>query len=122
MSPQEKLASLVLRALRAGRMFLDPQLQLGKVKVSKIFKMYQKIGISKEFIQTEVDRYMYKSPGQAVSYYYGYMKLLYLKQRLQAKYQGNLNLKAFHDKILSIGLVPLELVEDQFMEDESLKR
>lgn len=116
-SDEEKMSGLMMRLLRIGRYFLDPQVQLGLIDESGVYKiLVDKVGISKEFAKTEYDRYSFQMPGQAPSYFYGLIKIKALKQYLQGKF-GKLNEKCFHDTLLSFGVLPHELIktfEDDF--------
>ncbi|HEY4088394.1 MAG TPA: DUF885 domain-containing protein, partial [Bryobacteraceae bacterium] len=70
MPDEGKLVSLQLRMLRAARAFLDPELQEGKVTPADAMRVLQDdVVLSKAFATEEVDRYTFRSPGQAVSYY-----------------------------------------------------
>jgi hypothetical protein len=70
-----QLISLDYRLLRAARMFLDPELQAGKIKPEEAFRVLeQDVVQSHTFAQEEVERYTYRAPGQANSYYYGYSR------------------------------------------------
>ena len=69
----------VLRATpeRIYRAFLDPELQEGKVTPADAMRVLQDdVVLSKAFATEEVDRYTFRSPGQAVSYYDGYTRLV----------------------------------------------
>jgi uncharacterized protein (DUF885 family) len=54
----------------------------------------------------EVQRYTFRMPGQATSYYYGYIRLLELRAEVEKKLGSKFDAKAFHDFILSQGLLP----------------
>jgi len=58
----------------------------------------------------ETDRYTFRSPGQATSYFYGYVKLVALRKEVEAKPQ------AFHDFILDQGLLPPALLRRAVLE------
>src|SRR5579864_6286137 len=71
-----KLISLQLRLLRAARAFLDPELQQGKITPAQAMQVLQKdVVLSEAFATEEVERYTFRSPGQAVSYFDGYSRL-----------------------------------------------
>jgi uncharacterized protein (DUF885 family) len=54
----------------------------------------------------EVDRYTFRSPGQATSYFYGYTRLLGIRQELGDMLGDKFRAREFHDFILSQGLLP----------------
>jgi uncharacterized protein (DUF885 family) len=72
---------------------------------------------SSAFAEEEVERYTYRSPGQANSYYYGYTKLIALRKDTEAAMGGKFNQKKFHDFILAQGLLPPDLMRKAVMED-----
>jgi uncharacterized protein (DUF885 family) len=66
--------------------------------------------------QQEVDRYTYRAPGQATSYYYGYMRLQETRERAEIVLREKFNRKDFNDFVLSQGLLPPALLEKAVME------
>src|SRR5258706_4010961 len=74
-----QLVSLDYRLLRAARAFLDPELQSGKLRPEEAKRVLENDVVqSPAFAEEEVERYTYRAPGQANSYYYGYTKLVEL--------------------------------------------
>jgi Bacterial protein of unknown function (DUF885) len=113
-----QLISLDYRLLRAARMFLDPELQAGKIKPEDAFRVLeQDVVQSHAFAQEEVERYTYRAPGQANSYYYGYSKMIALRKEVEAALGPQFNQKKFHDFILAQGLLPPDLTRKAVMED-----
>jgi uncharacterized protein (DUF885 family) len=113
-----QLVSLDYRLLRAARAFLDPELQSGKVTPEKAKEVLEKDVVqSPAFAEEEVERYTYRAPGQANSYYYGYTKLIALRQDVEKAMGKNFNQKAFHDFILRQGLLPPDLMREAVMKD-----
>lgn len=118
MPDEGKLISLQLRLLRAARAFLDPELQEGKIKPEDAMKVLQDdVVLSKAFATEEVDRYTFRSPGQAVSYYDGFSRLLSIRQDAEKSLGEKFDVKKFHDFILSEGLLPPDLLRKAVMED-----
>ena len=106
-----QLISLQLRLQRAARAFLDPELQSGKLQTADAYRILeQDVVLSHAFAQEEVERFTYRSPGQANSYFYGYTKLLALRQELETALGAKFDQKAFHDTILAQGLLPPDLM------------
>ena len=62
-------------------------------------------------IQTEVDRYI-SWPGQALSYRLGQQKILELRARAQARLGARYDIRQFHAKVLSMGPVPLDVLDE----------
>src|SRR5207248_6384264 len=76
-----KLISLQLRLQRAARAFVDPELQMGKWTPESARAFLQKeVGLSAAFATEEVDRFTFRMPGQATAYFYGYTKLVALRE------------------------------------------
>jgi Bacterial protein of unknown function (DUF885) len=118
MPPEGQLVSLDYRLMRAARAFLDPELQAGKIQPADAFRVLeQDVVQSHAFAEEEVERYTYRSPGQANSYFYGYTKLIALRKDVEAKLGNKFNQKKFHDFILAQGLLPPDLMRNAVMED-----
>lgn len=115
--PQEgQLITLQLQLLRAARAFLDPELQSGKIQPADAYRVLeQDVVISHAFAEEEVERFTYRMPGQAGSYFYGYTKLLAMRADAEKALNGKMNLKAFHDFILAQGLLPPDLIHQAVM-------
>jgi uncharacterized protein (DUF885 family) len=63
-----QLISLQLLLLRAARAYLDPELQSGKVQPEDAYRVLEKeVCLSHAFAEEEVERFTYRSPGQANS-------------------------------------------------------
>jgi uncharacterized protein (DUF885 family) len=113
MPPEGQLVSLDYRLLRAARAFLDPELQLGKIQPAEAYRVLeQDVVQSHAFAQEEVERYTYRLPGQANSYFYGFTKLIDLRKETEAALGPKFNQKRFHDFILAEGLLPPDLMRE----------
>lgn len=113
-----QLVSLDYRLLRAARAFLDPELQSGKIQPADAYKVLeQDVVQSHAFAEEEVERYTYRAPGQANSYFYGFTKLIDLRKETEAKLGSKFNQKRFHDFILAQGLLPPDLMRQAVMEN-----
>jgi hypothetical protein len=113
-----QLLTLQLRLLRAARAFLDPELQSGKTTPEQAFQVLEHdVMLSHAFAKEEVERFTYRSPGQATSYFYGYTRLLGLRKDTEAALGARFDQKKFHDFILSQGLLPPDLMRKAVMED-----
>jgi len=116
MPPEGKLISLQLRLQRAVRAFIDPELQAGKWTVESARAYLEKeVGLSAPFAKSEVERYTFRAPGQATSYFYGYSRLIELRKELEAKLQSRFDAQRFHDFILAQGLLPPDLMREAAM-------
>jgi len=113
-----QLVSLDERLLRAARAFLDPELQSGKIQPADAYRILeQDVVQSHASAQQEVERYTYRMPGQANSYFYGYTKLIALRKDTESALGLKFNQKKFHDFILAQGLLPPDLMRKAVMED-----
>jgi uncharacterized protein (DUF885 family) len=113
-----KLISLQLRLQRAARAFLDPELQDGTITPEAALRVMQEdVVLSKAFATEELDRFTFRSPGQAVSYYDGFMRLLEIRQAAEKAMGTRFSVQAFHDFILSQGLLPPNLMRKAVMEE-----
>jgi len=63
-----------------------------------------------------VERFTFRAPGQANSYFYGYTKLLALRQEAEAALGAKFDQKKFHDFILAQGLLPPDLMRKAVVE------
>jgi hypothetical protein len=116
MPAEGQLVSLDLRLQRAARAFLDPELQAGKIQPEDAYQvMEHDVVLSHAFAQEEVERFTYRMPGQANSYFYGYTKLIALRKDTEAALGQKFNQKKFHDFILAQGLLPPDLMRDAVM-------
>jgi uncharacterized protein (DUF885 family) len=117
MPPEGQLVSLDYRLLRAARAFLDPELQSGKIQPADAYRVLeQDVVQSHAFAQEEVERYTYRMPGQANSYFYGFTKLEDLRKETEAALGPKFNQKHFHDFILAQGLLPPDLMREAVVE------
>jgi uncharacterized protein (DUF885 family) len=113
-----KLISLQFRLQRAARAFLDPELQEGKITPDDAMRIMQDdVVLSKAFATEELERLTFRSPGQAVSYYDGFTRLLEIRQAAEKAMGAKFDVQKFHDFILSQGLLPPNLLRKAVMED-----
>jgi len=111
MPAEGQLISLQLRLQRAARAFVDPELQQGKWTFDSARDYLEKeVGLSPAFATSEVERYTFRAPGQATSYFYGFTRLRDLRREAEAKLGARFNALQFHDAILGEGLLPPDLL------------
>lgn len=107
MPPEGQLICLQLRLQRAARAFIDPELQMGKLTPDDAMRILtHDVGLSTPFANSEVERYTFRMPGQANSYFYGYTRLLELRKETEKAMGKNFDQQKFHDFILAQGLLP----------------
>ncbi len=116
-----QLVSLQLRLQRAARAFLDPELQAGKVTPEEAFHVLEHdVCLSHAFAEEEVERFTYRAPGQANSYFYGYTRLLSLREETEKALSAKgvkFDQKKFHDFILAQGLLPPDMMRKAVLEE-----
>ncbi|MEL7451428.1 MAG: DUF885 domain-containing protein, partial [Pseudomonadota bacterium] len=113
-----QIISLQYRLARAARMYLDPMLNLGLIAPEDAKRILtDDVVLGEGWAQNEIERYTYRIPGQATAYYFGYMKLQALRTQTELALAENFDQQAFHDFILSQGLLPPELLKKAIMEE-----
>jgi uncharacterized protein (DUF885 family) len=73
--------------------------------------------LSHAFATEEVERFTFRTPGQANSYFYGYTRLLSLRKETEDKLKSKFDQKKFHDFLLAQGLLPPDLMRAAVLED-----
>lgn len=115
-----QLVAMDNRLLRAARAFLDPMVNLGMITPAQVKTfLEQEVVLSPAFAKEESDRFSFRMPGQATSYYYGYHNIMEIRGDAQVKLGKKFNRQKFNDFLLSQGLLPPNLlrkaVEEQFI-------
>lgn len=112
-----KLVSLDFQLLRAARAFLDPELEEGKVTPEQAMQLLENdVVCSKAFATEEVERFTFRMPGQAVSYFDGFTRLLELRRAVEKALGPRFDAMKFHDFVLAQGLLPPNLMRKAVME------
>ena len=111
--PGGQMIALQLRQLRAARAMLDPMLNLGLITRERAHDiLVDDVGLSEAFAREEIDRFTFRSPGQATAYFYGYTRLLELRMRVELALGRKFDLKALNDFMLAQGLLPPDQLGD----------
>lgn len=106
-----QLVALQFRLLRAARAFLDPQLNLGLTTREEARRILEdEVVLSPAMARQELDRYQFRAPGQAGSYFYGYTRILELRAETELALGERFDRKAFNDFLLAQGLLPPDLM------------
>jgi hypothetical protein len=112
-----QLCSLQMRLHRAARAFLDPELQSGAITPEQAQAFLEReIVYSPTFARTEIERYTFRSPGQATSYFVGYTALVALREETERLLGARFEAHAFHDFILDQGLLPPAALREAVLE------
>ncbi|HEX4479410.1 MAG TPA: DUF885 domain-containing protein [Rudaea sp.] len=102
-----QMIALQLRMLRAARAMLDPMLNLGLITRDRAHDiLVDDVGLSEAFAREELDRFTFRSPGQATAYFYGYTRLLETREQVEVAQGKSFDLMALNDFILAQGLLP----------------
>ena len=107
-----QLIALRDRLLRAARAFLDPMVNLGMIQPddAKAF-LEREVVLSPAFAKEEADRFAFRMPGQATSYYFGYHNFMTMRGAAEVALGPKFNRQKFNDFILSEGLLPPSLMQ-----------
>jgi Bacterial protein of unknown function (DUF885) len=121
-----QLVALQHRLLRAARAFLDPDLQAGRVTPEEAGRLLrEEVVLSEPMARQEVERYTFRAPGQATSYYYGYLRWMQMKAETEMALGPKFDRRRYHDFILGQGLLPPALigkaVREQFVPAEKAR-
>ena len=106
------------RLVRSGRAFLDPGLNLGTITPEDArYILSQEIVLSEALVRSELERYQFRAPGQATSYFNGYLRLMELRAETELILGEKFNQLAFHDFVLGQGLLPPKLIKKAVLEE-----
>lgn len=107
----QKFGFLSYQMWRAVRLVVDTGIHhMGWTRRQAVDYMLQNTALSKPEIDNEVDRYI-SWPGQALSYELGYLTIRRLRDEAAKALGAKFDLAHFHDTILSLGSVPLPVLE-----------
>lgn len=116
--PEGQVGVLQMRMMREARAFLDPMLNLGLIKPEEALRfLMEEVVLSEPMAKQEVDRYTFRAPGQATAYFYGYSKLNALRTQTEIALPKRFDKLAYHDFIISQGLLPFDLIEKAVMQE-----
>jgi hypothetical protein len=111
--PAGQMIALQMRQQRAARAMLDPMLNLGLITRERAHDvMVNEVGLSEALTREELDRFTFRSPGQATAYFYGYTRLLELRAHTELALGKDFNLKALNDFMLGQGLLPPDQLQE----------
>lgn len=119
-TPYETFGMLSYQMWRAARLVVDTGIHAeGWSRERAQAFLRDNTALSNHEITTEVDRYI-AWPGQALSYYMGELAFLDARAKAQRALGEKFDYRAFHDAMLSLGSVPLPLIDarvDRFIAD-----
>ena len=108
-----QLIALQHRLMRAARAFLDPSLHLGTISRDEAFRVLEEeVVLSHGMALQEIERYTFRGPGQAPSYYVGYSRLVELRTDAERMLGKKFDRQSYHDFILAQGLLSPSLLRE----------
>jgi uncharacterized protein (DUF885 family) len=114
-SDLDRLGMLSSQALRAARLVVDTGLHSqGWSRQQAIDYMLAHTAESREYLEAEVDRYIIY-PGQATSYMLGMLEIQKAREAARQSLGARFDIKAFHDRVLEDGAVPLSFLSDKIV-------
>lgn len=112
-TPYQDFGRLTYEMWRAARLVIDTGVHhLGWSRDQALAFLRDNTALSEHEVTTEVDRYI-SWPAQALSYKLGELKIWELRREAEAELGVDFNLPAFHHAVLSLGSVPLPVLEEQ---------
>lgn len=110
-TPYERFGYLTYQMWRAARLVIDTGVHSqGWSREQALAYLRDNAALSEHEITTEVDRYI-AWPGQALSYYLGELEILTLRRKAEVALGERFDIRHFHDAVLSLGSVPLPVLE-----------
>ena len=112
-TPYQDFGRLTYEMWRACRLVIDTGIHTkGWSRKQAQDYLAENTALSLHEITTEIDRYI-SWPAQALSYKLGEYTIWQLRREAEARLGADFDLRDFHDFILSLGSVPLEILKDE---------
>jgi uncharacterized protein (DUF885 family) len=109
--PYSRFGQLTYEIWRAIRLVVDTGIHtMGWTRQQAIDYFKANSAKAEHDIEVEIDRYIV-SPGQALAYKIGELKIKEMRAYAQKELGDKFDLRAFHDHVLGNGAVPLDLLE-----------
>jgi len=110
-TPYDRFGYLSYQMWRACRLVVDTGIHhQGWTREQAQAFMRDNTALSEHEIETEVDRYI-AWPGQALSYYLGELAIVDARAKAEKALGERFDVRAFHDTVLSLGSVPLPVLQ-----------
>jgi uncharacterized protein (DUF885 family) len=106
----ERLGLLDQQAFRAARLVVDTGIHAFRWSRDAVIDELQRSGLPNMEAVIEADRYI-AWPGQALSYKLGQLAIERWRQAASKRLGNRFTLAAFHDRLLSLGSIPLSILE-----------
>ena len=112
-NPYSDYGRLQDEMLRAVRLVVDTGLHAKKWSREQVVQYFHDHTAMDEVdIQSETDRYIV-TPGQALGYKLGQLKILELRERAKKQLGARFDIRRFHDEVLGAGELPLGILESR---------
>jgi len=112
-TPYQNFGRLTYEMWRACRLVIDTGIHTrGWTREQAQDYLASNTALSIHEVTTEVDRYI-SWPGQALSYKLGEYTIWQLRREAETRLGADFDLRAFHDFILGLGSVPLEILKNE---------
>ena len=112
-TPYEHFGRLTYEMWRACRLVIDTGIHaMGWTRDQALDYLASNTALSIHEVTTEVDRYI-SWPAQALSYKLGEYTIWQLRARAEQELGEEFDIRAFHDFILSLGSVPLDVLSEE---------
>ena len=119
--PYQDFGRLSMEAWRASRLVVDTGIHsMGWSRRQAIEYMTDNTALSEHNVVAEVDRYI-GWPGQALAYKTGELAIRRIRRQAEQRLGDAFDVRAFHDRVLEAGSIPLPLLEqriDQWIESQ----
>jgi uncharacterized protein (DUF885 family) len=79
--------------------------------------LMRELVLSDAMATQEMQRYVFRAPGQATSYFYGYQRLMETRQAAQLALAARFDRLEFNDFVLAQGLLPPRLLRKAVLEE-----
>jgi uncharacterized protein (DUF885 family) len=106
----ERMGMLEMQAFRAARLVVDTGIHAFGWERDRAIDTMASTGIGRDTCEVEVDRYV-AMPGQALAYTLGQLFIQERRAEASERLGSGLSLKDFHDRLLSLGSLPLPAIE-----------
>jgi len=111
--PYSRFGALTYDMWRAVRLVVDTGIHYkGWTRQQAIDFFKDNAAKTEHDIVNEVDRYIV-TPGQALAYKIGQLKILALRANAEAALGEHFDIRAFHDELLGAGALPLDLLQQR---------
>ena len=122
--PVSDYGRLSSELFRAVRLVVDTGIHSQGWTRDQVVDFFRKsAAVDEPTIQSETDRYI-AWPAQALAYKLGQLKIRELRDRAQKQLGSKFDIRAFHDEMLSGGVLPLDLLDartDSWIRSQKLK-